>query len=207
MPRVTPEHTAARRQQILDAAQACFLRDGFHQTTMADIQRESGLSAGAIYLYFKSKDDIILALASAILEAVGGILPPDMPQVDMPLELPQLVVGFIRSADRLDEERGIFPLVIQIWSEAIRNPRLRERLMADLDQLRAQVEQLVAAWQAEGGIAATATPAATTLALIGIGQAFVLQRTLLGGGVRDEYVSGMLAVLETAGLGQGDPHS
>ncbi len=50
MPRVTLEHTAARRIQILEAARVCFIRDGFHATSMQDIQRESGLSAGAIYL-------------------------------------------------------------------------------------------------------------------------------------------------------------
>ena len=47
MPKVLPEYLELRRQQILDAAAACFSRRGFHQTTMQDICTEAGLSPGA----------------------------------------------------------------------------------------------------------------------------------------------------------------
>lgn len=204
MPRVTPEHTAARRQQILDAAHVCFLRDGFHQTSMTDIQRESGLSAGAIYLYFKSKDDIILGLASEILETVGTILPVELPETDQPLDVSLLVAGFLHNAHRLNQERQVFPIVIQIWGEANRNPRLRERLMEDLDQLRAQVERLVTEWQAKGVISTAADPPAIALALIGIGQAYLLQSSLLGPGILDDYVNGIRALLGSAETGDAD---
>ena len=50
MPKVSQEHRDARRAQILRAAAACFERKGYQRTTMADIIRESGLSAGAIYV-------------------------------------------------------------------------------------------------------------------------------------------------------------
>src|SRR5215218_9949850 len=61
MPKVTEEYTLARRQQIIDAAYRCFARKGFHQTTMREIYAEAGLSPGAIYHYFASKEDIIEA--------------------------------------------------------------------------------------------------------------------------------------------------
>src|SRR6185295_20368911 len=63
MPKISDKQREGRRQQILDAALGCFSDDGFHQTGMADIVRQSGLSPGAVYLYFKSKDDLIEALA------------------------------------------------------------------------------------------------------------------------------------------------
>src|SRR5277367_2118240 len=63
MPKITETKREERRQQILDAALRCFSRDGFHATTTADIVRESGLSQGALYLYFATKDDIVVALA------------------------------------------------------------------------------------------------------------------------------------------------
>ncbi len=59
MPKVTQEHSLARRQQIIDAAYRCFSRNGFHQTSMRDIYQEAGLSAGAVYHYFESKHEII----------------------------------------------------------------------------------------------------------------------------------------------------
>ncbi|MCH8191827.1 MAG: helix-turn-helix transcriptional regulator [Chloroflexi bacterium] len=49
MPKITQAHLEARRQQILDAAFACFARQGFRQTTMQDIFREADLSAGAMH--------------------------------------------------------------------------------------------------------------------------------------------------------------
>ena len=61
MPKVTEAHSAARRQQIIDAAYRCFARKGFHQTTMREIYEEASLSPGAIYHYFPSKDAIIQA--------------------------------------------------------------------------------------------------------------------------------------------------
>src|SRR5580704_15731227 len=63
MPRITEAQRETRRQQILDAALRCFSRDGFHNTTTADIVRESGVSQGTLYLYFANKDDIVVALA------------------------------------------------------------------------------------------------------------------------------------------------
>ena len=64
MPKVGEEHREQRRRTILDAALACFDRRGLHGTTMQDIVAESGLSAGAIYTYFDSKDAIIAAIAA-----------------------------------------------------------------------------------------------------------------------------------------------
>src|SRR5215216_839114 len=62
MPKLMPAHLEQRRQQILDAAAACFARTGFHRTTMQDICDESRLSPGAIYRYFNSKEEIIQAM-------------------------------------------------------------------------------------------------------------------------------------------------
>src|SRR5215207_1875636 len=61
MPKVTEAHSAARRQQIIDAAYRCFARKGFHQSTMRDIYEEAELSPGAVYHYFESKHAIIAA--------------------------------------------------------------------------------------------------------------------------------------------------
>ena len=61
MPRVTEETAHRRRQQIVDAALRCFARDGLHHTSMADLFEEAGMSAGSVYSWFASKDDIIEA--------------------------------------------------------------------------------------------------------------------------------------------------
>lgn len=61
-PKVSDSHAAARREQILLAAMNCFAEKGFHKTSVRDICRAADLSPGAVYSYFKSKDDIIAAL-------------------------------------------------------------------------------------------------------------------------------------------------
>lgn len=70
MPRLTPERREARRAEILAAARRCFSRDGFHQTSMPDIADEAGLSAGAAYRYFSSKEDIIIEIAGQAFAAM-----------------------------------------------------------------------------------------------------------------------------------------
>ena len=57
-----PDVSEARKDQILDAASEVFAEKGFSETRMDDIVKESGLSKGTLYWYFKSKDEIILSI-------------------------------------------------------------------------------------------------------------------------------------------------
>jgi len=63
MPKLSPDTQRARRENILDAAEVCFARAGFHRCTMQDICKEAGVSPGALYLYFDSKEDLIAGIA------------------------------------------------------------------------------------------------------------------------------------------------
>src|ERR1051326_7436005 len=62
VPKISPAHEQQRREQILLAAMSCFARQGYHATSMDDVVRESGLSVGAIYSYFPSKEELFLSL-------------------------------------------------------------------------------------------------------------------------------------------------
>lgn len=62
MPKLKPETQSARRENIIDAAERCFARSGFHRTTMQDICKVAGVSPGALYVYFKSKEDLIAGI-------------------------------------------------------------------------------------------------------------------------------------------------
>ena len=64
MPRLKPDTQRARREHVLDAAEACFARAGFRRTTMQDISREAGISPGALYVYFASKEELIAGLSA-----------------------------------------------------------------------------------------------------------------------------------------------
>jgi TetR/AcrR family transcriptional regulator, repressor for uid operon len=64
VPRLKPETLLARQERILDAAESCFARTGFHRTTMQDICKQADVSPGALYVYFKSKEDLIAGLCA-----------------------------------------------------------------------------------------------------------------------------------------------
>jgi TetR/AcrR family fatty acid metabolism transcriptional regulator len=49
-------------QQIIDAAVRVFARNGFYNSRVSDIAREAGIASGTIYLYFKTKDEILVTL-------------------------------------------------------------------------------------------------------------------------------------------------
>ncbi|MEJ0078711.1 MAG: TetR/AcrR family transcriptional regulator [Alphaproteobacteria bacterium] len=63
MRRANVQLAADRRSEILSAAQTCFARAGFHQTSMQEICAEAGMSPGNLYRYFRSKEDIIAGIA------------------------------------------------------------------------------------------------------------------------------------------------
>jgi len=51
-----------KRDRIMNAAITAFAQNGYHQATMAAVAREAGVAAGTIYLYFKSKDDLLISI-------------------------------------------------------------------------------------------------------------------------------------------------
>ena len=55
MPKIAEQRRAARRDQIVAAALACFAQTGYYATTMADVAAQAGVSKGTPYLYFESK--------------------------------------------------------------------------------------------------------------------------------------------------------
>ncbi|WP_024874319.1 TetR/AcrR family transcriptional regulator [Saccharomonospora piscinae] len=63
MPRVSQDHLAARRRQILDGARVCFTRHGYEGATVRRLEDATGLSRGAIFHHFRDKDSLFLALA------------------------------------------------------------------------------------------------------------------------------------------------
>ncbi|WP_194915458.1 TetR/AcrR family transcriptional regulator [Catenulispora rubra] len=127
MPKVSQAHLDARRQQILDAARARFASHGFAHTSMADIVTESGLSNGAIYRYFTSKDEIVVA----VCEQAGEALPQELTA--------ETVTGFLEHVRTLARETGHARLVAQIYAEAAVSPPLAAVVQRQLAAMRAAV--------------------------------------------------------------------
>ena len=130
MPRVTAEHGQEVRDRIVHAAMAVFAERGFHRATMQDIVRASGLSVGAIYTYFRSKSDLILAGCDLITEQEMGELRNRLAAVTDYRERIAVAVGFF--FDDLAgwrDVRGPSILLLQAWAEADTDPAIREMLL------------------------------------------------------------------------------
>jgi AcrR family transcriptional regulator len=82
MPKTSEAAKEARRTQILDAAVRCFARRGYYETTIEDLVAETGLSRGALYVYYPSKEAIYLAISDrwrcGLHEAIQSRLTPDL---------------------------------------------------------------------------------------------------------------------------------
>ena len=73
MPRVTEDHLAARRRQILDGARRCFAEYGYESATVRRLEETIGLSRGAIFHHFRDKDTLFFELAREDAERMADV--------------------------------------------------------------------------------------------------------------------------------------
>jgi TetR/AcrR family transcriptional regulator, transcriptional repressor of aconitase len=181
MPKISDERRAERREQILNAAWSCFQRDGLHATTMDHIIAASGLSAGAVYSYFPSKEELILAAVAASLSGIRELLDPLLRR-DPPLPPETLLREIAAAIDRFSSRDGfdLKRLALLGWSEAQRNERLRGTMRGFYTAFRDQLAEVCKTWAAVGLIARTAKPDEAAKALLALILGYVAQAALLG---------------------------
>ncbi|MER5513576.1 TetR/AcrR family transcriptional regulator [Streptomyces sp. NPDC002763] len=178
MPKVSQEYMDARRTEILDAARRCFLRDGFHSTSMQDLFTESGLSAGAVYRHFASKDEMILAIAEENMDEVLTLVHT------VATTRPSGSVGAV-VADVLDlvsarsAEHDTARLAVLAWSEALRNPTLARQFSTLLTQMRSDLAEVVREHQESGALPAEVTAESIAGALVCLLPGYILQVAML----------------------------
>ena len=141
MPKVTQSHLDARRRQIVDAARVRFAESGFARTSIADIVGESGLSTGAVYSYFKSKEQLVIAVCEQGNEALPAALTADA------------VTAFLERIRVHARDQGHARLVTQIYAEAALSPELAAVVNAQLAALRTAVAALIPPHRARDSIA------------------------------------------------------
>jgi AcrR family transcriptional regulator len=136
MPRVTAAHEQAVRRRIVDAALRTFAEKGYHGTTMQDIVRESGLSVGAIYTYFRGKDELFVASCDAS-QALGlAALADRVAHGRTTVEKLAIAVGFYLDAvDGIDGAPGMASFLVAEWAQAEHDPEVRDMLLRRREQL------------------------------------------------------------------------
>ena len=177
MPKVTEAHSAARRQQIIDAAYRCFARKGFHQTTMRDIYAEADLSPGAVYHYFDSKDAIIQASFEFDYERSRGLFDAAIASHDPLQALRELIAFFFHGLDEA-AALGAGRVNVQGWGEALVNPPLLAARRSLVEGYVAALAQIVCKAQAAGQIDPALDPRSAGRVLLSLYYGLELQKAL-----------------------------
>jgi AcrR family transcriptional regulator len=192
VPRVSEEHLTARREQILAAALACFLRKGLHNTSMQDLIQEAGLSVGAVYRYFKSKHEIIHAIAA---DVAGGIQQHIDAVADRRLPLADSLDAVLDGIEVQLAPDGLLPVALQVWSEATLDPVIGEIVAERYAGLRGSVRRLVEHAVQSGELPAGTDIDAVTPVIFSMIPGYALQRLLIGSPDKKTYVDGIRALL------------
>jgi AcrR family transcriptional regulator len=174
MVRLTDAQKQGRRQQFLNAALRCFSRNGFHNTTMADIAREAGAAPGTFYLYFSTKDDVIAALADdrrqgeALINAIAGAEIDPIVGLTLMFELH----GQSLSDPRRNDERRV---AVQGWAEALRSDAIRKQLAAYTSRVTEEIAHLIERGQRTGQFKADANPGGVARSIVALFRGLTLQ--------------------------------
>ena len=127
-----------RRRQILDAAAACFVREGFHGASIARIAKAAGMSAGNLYHFFPGKEAMIAALVQRRLDQSLALFAEIEAAAD-PLEamLERVAISLEQQTD-LDQAA----LGLEILAEAGRNPAVAGIVRTADDAIREHLVRL-----------------------------------------------------------------
>jgi AcrR family transcriptional regulator len=174
MPKISEEKRQARRLQILDVATRCFARQGFHRTSMEDIIRELKSSPGAVYCYFRGKNEIVAAIAEQRHNRGSALLAELLASSNVSESLPHVARAFFEMLQdpKERERRGV---TIQIWAESLRNKPIRSIIERGIRQRDLLTASLRGAQQA-GQLRENLDTDAFSRVLLALLQGFILQQ-------------------------------
>jgi AcrR family transcriptional regulator len=125
---------AATRTRLLEAAARIYAARGFAGATLDDVAEEAGLTKGAVYGHFGSKDNLLVALMEEYLAAEIAEQVALFDRDETPWKRP--FSGSDRWMDELEESPDAFRLLVEFWLAAGRDERLGERVAVGFEALR-----------------------------------------------------------------------
>ena len=146
-----PAPSESTRGRILAAAERLFAEHGYRSVSMPKIAKASGITAGAIYKHFKSKEDLFFeAVAERSIQAVQ--VPSDGPS-DAVEELARIVASYTERPLKLFRQ-----LAVEVHSASVHNAKVRRLLNQSLDRNIAQIREAIVGAQRIGRIDPSAEP-------------------------------------------------
>ena len=125
MPKINAETRADRRQRLVDAAWRRVAAAGYHETTVDDVCAEAGVSKGAFYGYFDTKQDLFLALLDEETDALDRVA-RELANSDV--SGAERMRGFTRAMLEVGDDPGRVQLRADLWSALATDPVIRTRV-------------------------------------------------------------------------------
>ncbi len=170
MPKISAERAARQRERILDAAVSCFAKRGVDATTMRDIFQRSGLTAGAVYGYFDSKQELIEAVARRRHDTERELLQSAQRAAD-PLEA--FLDGYFDHLLGPDQD-ALRRVTVAYWASSLHDPALHAVAREGLEPVR-RVAPVIAEQQAAGKLRDDLPPTVLARLITSLLQGAVLQ--------------------------------
>jgi AcrR family transcriptional regulator len=196
------ERSAQTRAELMASARQLFLRRGFHAASLELVAEEAGFTIGAVYSRFGSKADLFLAILDERIDQLVAEV-AQVARLDQPLPAhAELLAG--RRMALLEREREWFPLVVEFWSHAARDERLRREFAARHERLVQAYAGLIEADYARLGLTLPLAPEVLARAVVAMGNGVALERLADPDRVPDGLLSTM-AISFLRGAGADGP--
>jgi AcrR family transcriptional regulator len=182
MPRISREREEATRQTILNAARDVFVAKGFHAASIDDVVAASGSSVGAIYGYFKSKDELIracvLAANKAESDAVLASARSDGPFRE---RLDRAIDGWW---EYTIDAPGVPVFLAEVWAAASRQPLIRDMVARRRERVVTVASILLQEAVASGELPADTDVDEVARTIAAFLDGLVIEHVESGGGLR-----------------------
>ena len=173
------ERREKTRQDLLTAAEACFVTRGFHATSVDEVAEQAGYTKGAVYSNFASKEDLFFGVYERRVEHVLTEVVPGLRQTGPERAVDWLATGTIQRRDRDDGWLAVF---FEFWAHVLRHHELRGRFAAIHTRILEQLTEIVRVLADERGCALPSDVTAFQVALawnameVGLGLERLTQR-------------------------------
>jgi TetR/AcrR family transcriptional regulator, fatty acid metabolism regulator protein len=161
--RQAPQPRGDKRQRILDAAVKVFAKRGFHATRVSDVASAAGVADGTIYLYFKSKDALLVSLFENHVERLLAFLEKELPRAASPSEKLKRIVEV--QLGLLEGERDLAEVVTVILRQSTK--LMKQYAAPKFNAYLDAIAGVVAEGQATGEIRKDVTPHLAARAIFG----------------------------------------
>jgi|YNPNPStandDraft_1061719.scaffolds.fasta_scaffold25627_1 AcrR family transcriptional regulator len=169
------ERSEQTRLRILTAARECFARAGYDATGVAEICQRAGVSKGAFYHHFPSKQAVFLALLDRWL---AGLEVPMAASRAAAIDVPAQLLAMAGMAEQVFQEaKGQFPMFLQFWAQAARDPQVWQATIMPYQRYRALFADMVRTGIAEGSLRPS-DPDTAARVIVALAVGLVLQGVL-----------------------------